>query len=199
MATNSGTLVNNVESPYSDPKVCYSVPYTASRTNASTKSISITLTFKAWLKTSGSWLGTGKILVAYARISGGAWKSVTIKGKNESWRGTATHSASPITLTGSSTASKVTIECYVVRADGDGNAGKLGTKSNPKKYTATFPAYSAPTPTPEPQPEPTINYGLYYKASGTWKKATAYVKPSGTWEKTTPHIKISGTWKKGVI
>ncbi len=197
MATKSGSLVNDVKSPHSSPYVHYSATYTSTRADSSTKSISISLTFKAWLNSSTSTLGTGKSLVVYARISGGAWKSVTIKSSGASWSGTTKHAASPITLTGSSTASNVTVECYVARGDSGGNAGKLGTKSNPKKYTATLPAYSAPTP--EPQPEPTINYGLYYKISGTWKKATAYVKSSGTWKNTTPHIKISGTWKKGVI
>ena len=150
MATKSGPLVNDVKSPYSGPYVHYSCLYTTERASATTTGISVTLNFKGWLNSNSSYLGTGIILNIYARLNGGAWQSVTIKSRSATWgannTGTTKHSAPALTLTGSSTASKVTVEFYVVRGDSGGNAGKLGTKSNPKKYTATLPAYSAPTP-----------------------------------------------------
>lgn len=195
MATKSGTLVNDVKSPYSSPYVHYSAAYTSTRADSSTASISISLTFKAWLDNSASKLGTGISLIVYARISGGAWKSVTIKGSSASWSGTTKHSASPITLTGNSTADKITVEFYVARGDSGGNAGKLGTKSSPKKYTAVLPAYVVPTPEPTPQDE----YGAYYNVNGTWKASYVFINNNNTWTKSEPNIKINGAWMEGVI
>ena len=199
MATKSGTLVNDVKSPYSSPYVHYSASYTSTRADSSTASISISLTFKAWLNSSTSKLGTGISLIVYARISGGAWKSVTIKDKSASWSGTTKHSASPIVLTGNSTSDKITVEFYVARGDSSGNAGKLGTKSSPKKYTAVLPAYGGDTPTPEPEPTPPVEYGAYFKVNNEWKEAVVNVNDNETWKETIPYIKLDDTWKEGVI
>lgn len=197
MATKSGTLVNNVKSPYSGPYVHYSAAYTSTRANSSSKSISVSLTFKAWLDSSASKLGTGIILTVYARISGGAWKSVTIKGNDASWGGTTKHSAIPITLTGNSTADKITVEFYVARGDSGGKSGKLGTKSNPKQYSAMLPAYSNNTPAPEPTSQE--EYGAYYNVNGTWKASYVFINNNNTWTKSEPNIKINNTWMEGVI
>lgn len=198
MATKSGTLVNDVKSPYSSPYVHYSCSYTAERASATTVGISVTLNFKGWLNSNSSYLGTGIILNIYARLNGGAWQSVTIKSSSASWSGTTKYSAPALTLTGVSTADKINVEFYVARGDSGGNSGKLGTKSSPKVYAAKLPTYSAVTPEPEPEPTPTVSYYVRIKASGVWQKATPYVKVNGTWKKTTPYIKVSGVWKKGV-
>lgn len=198
MATKSGSLVDDVKSPYSGPYVHYSCSYTTERASATTAGISVTLNFKGWLNSSSSYLGTGKSLIIYARLNGGAWQSVTIKSSSASWSGTTKHSATALTLTGASTADKINVEFYVARGDSTGNAGKLGTKSSPKVYAAKLPAYSAVTPEPEPEPTPTVSYYVRIKASGAWQKATPYVKANGTWKKTIPYIKANGVWKKGV-
>lgn len=197
MATKSGSLVDDVKSPYSGPYVHYSCSYTTERASATTAGISVTLNFKGWLNSSSSYLGTGKSLIIYARLNGGAWQSVTIKSSSTSWSGTTKHSASALTLTGASTADKINVEFYVARGDSTGNAGKLGTKSSPKVYAAKLPAYSAVTPEPDPEPTPTVSYYVRIKANGTWQKSTPYVKANGTWKKTIPYIKASGVWKKG--
>lgn len=199
MATKSGSLVDDVKSPYSGPYVHYSCSYITERASTTTAAISVTLNFKGWLNSSSSYLGTGKSLIIYARLNGGAWQSVTIKSSSASWSGTTKHSATALTLTGASTADKINVEFYVARGDSTGNAGKLGTKSSPKVYAAKLPAYSAVTPEPEPEPTPTVSYYVRIKASGAWQKATPYVKANGTWKKTIPYIKANGVWKKGVI
>lgn len=202
MATKSGSLVDDIKSPYSSPYVHYSCSYTTERASTTTAGISVTLNFKGWLNSNSSYLGAGIILIIYARLNGGAWQSVTIKSGSTTWgannTGTTKHSAPALTLTGASTADKINVEFYVARGDSGGNSGKLGTKSSPKVYAAKLPAYSAVTPEPEPEPTPTVSYYVRIKASGVWQKATPYVKVNGTWKKTTPYIKVSGVWKKGV-
>ena len=199
MAMKSGSLVDDIKSPYSSPYVHYLCSYTTERASATTVGISVTLNFKGWLQSSASTLGAGKSLIIYARLNGGAWQSVTIKSSSASWSGNTTkYSAPALTLTGASTADKINVEFYVARGDSGGNSGKLGTKSSPKVYAAKLPTYSAVTPEPEPEPTPTVSYYVRIKASGVWQKATPYVKVNGTWKKTTPYIKVSGVWKKGV-
>lgn len=197
MATVSGTLVNDVKSSYGSPYVHYSCTYVSTRENTTTATISVALSFKAWLQSSSSTLGTGKSLIIYARLNGGAWQSVTIKSSSASWSGNTTkYSAPTLTVTGTSTSDKINVEFYVARGDSTGNSGKLGTKSSPKSYNAKLPTYSAVTP--EPEPTPTASYYVHVKASGAWQKATPYVKVNGAWKKTIPYIKINGAWKKGV-
>lgn len=196
MATVSGTLVNDVKSPYAGPYVHYSCTYTAERADSASANVSVTLNFKAWLNSSASKLGTGIVLYLYARLSGGSWTRVTVKSSSASWGGTTKRDVPAVTLTGHSTGDKINVEFYVVRGDSGGNSGKLGTKSSPKSYNAKLPTYSAVTP--EPEPTPTASYYVHVKASGAWQKATSYVKVDGAWKKTIPYIKINGAWKKGV-
>lgn len=198
MATVSGTLVNDVKSSYGSPYVHYSCTYVSTRENTTAATISVALSFKAWLQSSSSTLGTGKSLIIYARLNGGAWQSVTIKSSSASWSGTTKRDAPTLTVTGTSTNDKINVEFYVARGDSTGNSGKLGTKSSPKVYAAKLPTYSAVTPEPEPEPTPTVSYYVRIKASGVWQKATPYVKVNGAWKKTIPYIKINGAWKKGV-
>ena len=199
MATVSGTLVNDVKSNYGSPYVHYSCTYVSTRADEDVSAVSVALSFKAWLHSSASFLGSGISLIIYARLNGGSWQSVAIKSSSASWSGNTTkHFAPTLTVTGASTGGKINVEFYVARGDSGGNAGKLGTKSSPKVYAAKLPAYSAVTPEPEPEPTPTVSYYVRIKASGVWQKATPYVKVNGTWKKTTPYIKVSGVWKKGV-
>ena len=158
MATKSGSLVDDIKSPYSSPYVHYSCSYTTERASTTTAAISVALNFKGWLQSSASTLGAGKSLIIYARLNGGAWQSVTIKSSSASWSGTTKYSAPALTLTGASTADKINVEFYVARGDSGGNSGKLGTKSSPKVYAAKLPAYSAVTPEPEPEPTPIVSY-----------------------------------------
>ena len=71
MATTSGTLVTKVSSTASSPTVNYSATYKATRTNSTTKSVSVKVDFSAWLNSSGSLLGAGAKLTIYARLKGG--------------------------------------------------------------------------------------------------------------------------------
>lgn len=200
MAATSGTLVNDISSPYSSPYVHYSCTYTATRASNTTTSISVTLNFKGRLQSSGSYLGTGKGLVIYARLSGSSsWKSVTIKTTSATWSGTTKHSASAITLSGKTAGNKITVEFYVARIDSTGNSGKLGTKSAPKKYDAKLPAYTAPatgdnTSTPAIVEE-TKNFR--YNVNGTWHRAQRYENINGVWKETFVRVNINGTWKEG--
>lgn len=206
MATTSGTLVNDISSPYSSPYVHYSCTYTATRAINTTTSISVTLNFKGWLQSSGSYLGTGKGLVIYARLSGSSsWKSVTIKTTSATWSGTTKHSASAITLSGKTAGNKITVEFYVARIDSTGNSGKLGSKSSPKKYDAKLPTYTAPTTgdstsTPTSPTTPTVveeTMSYRFNVNGTWKRAQRYQNINGVWEETIVRVNINGTWKNG--
>ena len=126
MATVSGTLVNDVKSSYGSPYVHYSCTYVSTRADTSSSAVSVALSFKAWLHSSASFLGTGISLIIYARLDGGSWQSVTIKSSSASWSGNSTkHSAPTLTVTGSSTGGKINVEFYVARGDSGGNAGKL--------------------------------------------------------------------------
>ena len=194
MATYTGSLCEDVKSPYSGPYVHYSCAYTSSRASASASAFTVTLNFKAWLNSSASKLGTGIALTIHARISGGSWKTVTVKSRSDSWSGTGKHAASAMTLTGDSTAGKATVEFYVTRDDGGGNAGKLGTASSPKKYAAKLPAYSGASGGGSSAAVRPWRYNV----AGVYKKARRYEKINGAWVETLPRVKVSGTWKKGV-
>lgn len=193
MAQTTGTL-DKVSSTVSSPTVNYSATYTATRSNNSTTAVSVALTFSAWLN-SGGFLGTGHKLTIYVRLNGGAWNPVVIKSNDASWRTTTKHTAN-VTLTGNIAKNSTKIDFYVTRAGSreNGSAGKLGSASKPKSYTATLPTYKddgGDTPTPTPA---TDKY-IYIRVNGTWKKAIPYVKVNGTWKKAVPYIKVSGTWK----
>ena len=196
MATTSGTLVNDVKSPYAGPYVHYSCTYTAERADSASANVSVTLNFKAWLNSSASKLGTGIVLYLYARLSGGSWTRVTVKSSSASWSGTTKRDVPAVTLTGHSTGDKINVEFYVVRGDSGGNSGKLGTASSPKKYAAKLPAYGGGTSSPSPSAGDGF---VYVKAGGVWKKAVPYVRTGGAWKQATPYCKSNGAWKKGVI
>ena len=195
MATTSGTLVNDVKSPYAGPYVHYSCTYTAERVNTASADVSVTLNFRAWLNSSASKLGTGIVLYLYARLSGGSWTRVTVKSSSASWSGTSKHSAPSITLTGHSTSDRLNVEFYVARGDSGGNAGKLGAASSPKKYAAKLPACDSGTPSPSPSADGGF---VYVRDGGLWKRAVPYVRTGGTWKKAVPYVRANGAWKKGV-
>lgn len=193
MAQTTGTL-DKVSSTVSSPTVNYSATYTATRSNNSTTAVSVALTFSAWLN-SGGFLGTGHKLTIYVRLNGGAWQNVQIKSKDASWRGTTKHTAS-VTLTGNVKSNKTKIDFYVTREGSteSGSAGKLGSASKPKSYTATLPTYKddgGDTPTPTPA---TDKY-IYIRVNGAWKQAVPYVKVSGLWKQATAYVKTGGAWK----
>ena len=164
MARTTGTLVDRVSSTVSSTTVNYSATYTATRGTTSTAAVSVALTFSAWLNSSGSWLGTGHALKIYVRMNGGTWQNVQIKSKDASWRGTTKHTAS-VTLTGNVKSNKTTIDFYVTREGSteSGSAGKLGSASSPKSYTANLPTYG-------------MTYGVTYSVSGT--VPTGYTAPT---------------------
>lgn len=184
MATISGTLVSDIKSSYSGPYVHYSCTYTSTRSNSTTKTISVALNFKAWLNSSLSTLGTGIGLKVYARIKGSSsWSSKTVKSTSASWSGTTKHSVDTITLSGSSASAKITIEFYVARTDSGNNSGKLGTSSSPKSYSAKLPTYSATT------------YTVAYSVSGDVPSgytvptdSTAYASGATVTVKTVPTV-----------
>lgn len=191
MAQTTGTLVSKVSSTVSNPTVNYSATYTATRETTSTAAVSVALTFSAWLNSSASKLGTGTKLTIYVRVNGGAWSSTVIKAASASWSGTTKHTAN-LTLTGSAPASTAKIEFYVSRTGSTygGSAGKLGSASSPKSYTATIPTYGG-----NGGGDATDDKYICVKINGAWKKAIPYMKVNGTWKKAVPYIKVSGTWK----
>ena len=186
MAQTTGTL-DKVSSTVSSPTVNYSATYTATRSNNSTTAVSVALTFSAWLN-SGGFLGTGHKLTIYVRLNGGTWQHVVIKPKESSWRTTTKHTAD-VTLTGNSAKNSAKIDFYVTRTGSteSGSAGKLGSASSPKSYTANLPTYGGGNATDDKY--------IYVKINGAWKKAIPYVKVNGTWKKAVPYVKINGTWK----
>ena len=194
MATVSGTLVNDVKSSYGSPYVHYSCTYVSTRADTSSEAVSVALSFKAWLHSSASFLGTGISLIIYARLNGGSWQSVTIKSSSASWSGNTTkYSAPALTVTGASTGGKINVEFYVARGDSGGNAGKLGTKSSPKAYSAKLPTYGG-----SGGGSSGVLRCCRYNIGGTYKKAQRYERINGAWVETLPRIKVSGSWKKGV-
>lgn len=192
MATTTGSLCEDVKSPYSGPYVHYSCEYTSERADTASSAVSVTLRFKGWLNSSASHLGTGIILYIYARLSGGSWARVQLKSGSASWGDAKKHSAPAITLTGDPTAGKVTVEFYVARGDSGGNAGKLGTASSPKKYAAKLPAYNGSGGSSA------VVRPWRYNVGGTYRKAQRYEKINGVWHEIYPSANASGTWKKGV-
>lgn len=194
MAQTTGTLVSKVSSTVSNPTVNYSATYTATRETTSTAAVSVALTFSAWLNSIASTLGTGIKLTVYARMNGGAWSSTVIKATSVSWSGTTKHTAN-ITLTGNVTSNKTKIDFYVTRSGSSysGAAGKLGSASSPKSYTATIPTYGGGGGGNAPDNKD--DKYICVKINGTWEQAIPYVKVNGTWKKAVPYIKISGTWK----
>lgn len=194
MAQTTGTLVSKVSSSVSSPTVNYSATYIATRATASATTVSVTLTFSTWLN-SGGFLGTGHALKLYVRMNGGTWQNVQIKSRDASWRGTTKHTAS-VTLTGNVKSNNTKIDFYVTREGSteSGSAGKLGSASKPKSYTATLPTYKddgVDTPTPTPA---TDKY-IYIRVNGAWKQAVPYVKVSGLWKQATAYVKTGGAWK----
>ena len=133
----TGTLTSKVSSTASSPTVYYSARHTTTRSGSN---VTVALTFAGWLGSSGSKLGTGVKLTVYARINGGAWKSVVLKKTSDSWSGTTQHTAS-LNLSAATTAKTAAVEFYVTRSGStySGSAGTLGSASAPKSYSVTLP------------------------------------------------------------
>ena len=144
--TTSGTLTTKVSSTASSPTVHYSAAYTATRSSALSKAVSVRVTFSGWLNSGTSSLGSGIKLTVYARLAGGSWSSAVLKSTAASWSGTTKHSVS-LTLSGNVASGSAGVEFYVTRSGStySGSAGNLGSASSPKKYTAKLPAYSSVT------------------------------------------------------
>ena len=192
MAIRTGTLVNDVRSPYSSPYVHYSATYSAERDDSSPSAVSVTLRFKAWLQHAASFLGNGIVLTVHARISGGSWKSVTIKSRNDEWHGNTTkYSADDLTVTGTVPSGKATVEFYVTRDDRGGNSGRIASANKPKKYTASLPVYSTQTENP---PAHDDGGRVFVKVSGVWKRADGFINSGGVWKRARVFIKSGGTW-----
>lgn len=123
----SGVLFSDLKSTVSSPTVHYSASYDVSDS-------SIVLTFKGWLNSSASSLGSGIKLTIFARLNGGSWKNSVIKSGSAVWRGTTKHSAS-ITFSGVKSG-RNKLEFYITRAGSSysGSAGSIGSSSNPKTY-----------------------------------------------------------------
>lgn len=126
-SSGSGVLFSDLKSTVSSPTVHYSASYDVSDS-------SIVLTFKGWLNSSASSLGSGIKLTIFARLNGGSWKNSVIKSGSAVWRGTTKHSAS-ITFSGVKSG-RNKLEFYITRAGSSysGSAGSIGSSSNPKTY-----------------------------------------------------------------
>ena len=129
--TASGALFTNVKSTVSSPTIYYSADYVITRSGTSA---SVALTFRGWLNSSASSLGSGIKLTIFARLNGGSWKNSVIKSGSAVWSGTTKHSAS-ITFSGVKNGSNK-LEFYITRAGSSysGSAGGIGSSSNPKTY-----------------------------------------------------------------
>ncbi len=123
----SGVLFSDMKSTVSSPTVHYSASYEVSDS-------SLVLTFKGWLNSSASSLGSGIKLTVFARLNGGVWGNSVIKSGSAVWNGTTKHSAS-LTLGGVKNV-KNKLEFYITRAGSSysGSAGSIGKASDPKTY-----------------------------------------------------------------
>ena len=123
----SGALFSDMKSTVSSPTVHYSASYEVSDS-------SLVLTFKGWLNSSASSLGSGIKLTVFARLNGGVWENSVIKSGSAVWSGTTKHSAS-ITLGGVKNG-RNKLEFYITRAGSSysGSAGSIGKASDPKTY-----------------------------------------------------------------
>lgn len=130
-SSGSGELFSCLKSTVSNPTVNYSAEYAITRSDASA---SVALTFRGWLNSSASSLGTGIKLMVFARMNSGTWASCILKSADSSWSGTTKHAAS-LSLSGSASG-RVKIEFYVTRSGSSygGSAGTLGSASSPKTY-----------------------------------------------------------------
>ena len=75
-SSGSGELFSCLKSTVSSPTVNYSANYVITRSGSSA---SVTLTFKGWLHSSSSHLGSGIKLTVFARLNGGVWGNSVIK------------------------------------------------------------------------------------------------------------------------
>jgi hypothetical protein len=123
----SGVLFSDMKSTVSSPTVHYSASYEVSDS-------SLVLTFKGWLNSSASSLGSGIKLTVFARLNGGVWGNSVIKSGSAVWNGTTKHSAS-LTLGGVKNG-RNKLEFYITRAGSSysGSAGSIGKASDPKTY-----------------------------------------------------------------
>ena len=123
----SGVLFSDMKSTVSSPTVHYSASYEVSDS-------SLVLTFKGWLNSSASSLGSGIKLTVFARLNGGVWENSVIKSGSAVWSGTTKHSAS-LTLGGVKNG-RNKLEFYITRAGSSysGSAGSIGKASDPKTY-----------------------------------------------------------------
>lgn len=125
--SGSGVLFSDLKSTVSSPTVHFSCGYEA--TNAR-----VNLTFKGWLTSSASKLGSGIKLTVFARMGGGEWQSAVIKSTSAVWNDSSKHSAS-LTLDGE-ISGKTKIELYVTRSGSTygGSAGTVASAKSPKTY-----------------------------------------------------------------
>lgn len=82
------TILSNKQSTYGSPYCYYTV--TAYPYSRSASSCTITITIKANLGSSDSWLGTGHILIATIAIGSKSY-DIDLKGYSDVWEGTAVH------------------------------------------------------------------------------------------------------------
>ena len=125
--SSSGDLFKDLKSTVSSPTVHFSCGYEV--TNAR-----VNLTFKGWLTSSASKLGSGIKLTVFARMGGGEWQSAVIKSTSAVWNDSSKHSAS-LTLDGE-ISGKTKIELYVTRSGSTygGSAGTVASAKSPKTY-----------------------------------------------------------------
>lgn len=194
MSVTSGYLTSKVSSTVSSPAVHYFASYEAERMTALDKTVSVRLTFGAWLNSAASKLGTGIRLTIFARVNGGAWYSAVIKDRAESWSGTAVHTAS-LTLSTDTAENSAKIEFYVSRTGSSysGSAGTLGSAANPKSYSAALPASTSTTTVDEESAA--VSQTAWIRVGGVWKSAAPYVRRNGVWQKAAPYVRVSGIWK----
>lgn len=152
---SSGTLTSKISSTASTPTVNYAVTYNITPSGYADNEVAINLTFKSWLNSSTSKLGTGIKLTAFVRVNDEYYERffepVVLKSTTDVWNGTDTHSASITIYTTHDSLAQ--IEFYVSRTGStySGTAGILGSESSPKSYTITVPS---------------VNFYVRYSVSG---------------------------------
>ncbi len=110
-------LLSSKKSTYGSPYAYYTLDVSVASRTPTTVKLSVTVTTR--LQYSASWMGTGHSLIAGLYV-GGSWKTFTLKGSSEVWRGTANHTKSTsITVSASAaTASLTGIYFRVLKGSG---------------------------------------------------------------------------------
>lgn len=180
-----GILTSRTDATASHPVVRYAVRYEAERKKETAAEVSLRLHFAAWMSSSNALLGTGIQLTVFARVSGDAWHSVTLKSGSASWRGTTAHGAD-LLLPVSTRDKSVRVEWYVSRAGSTykGTAGAVGSAAKPKVHTAALPACQTGS-----------GKRLYCRHNGAWRQAVPYIRLDGVWRQAVPFVRVNGVWK----